>query len=41
MPTDPRGSWTERFTNEGKESVREWKFKKKKLKKKKEKRVVY
>lgn len=29
MPTAPRGSWRERFTNEGKESVREWKLKKK------------
>lgn len=32
MPTDPRGSWRERFTNEGKESVRESKLKRKKKK---------
>lgn len=32
MPTDPRGSWRERFTNEGEESVREWKLKRKRKK---------
>lgn len=36
MPTDPCGSWRERFTNEGKESV-----KRMEIKKKKERGVVY